>query len=182
MCHRTGKYTVWRDVRASFSPKIFTCWGREGVNYPRKCTRLSLQRCGSCHDVLPRRTFCVHHTIMHQFSVLVIATCLYACVFSCNLPSALLAEWPGSFTRCCRRDGGGRDREITVSRERGLTLLFGDPFHTEPGTGGELSTMNGSDDVRVLNPAWLVDCHTHIINIGWLSHTSVALVDCHTPH
>ena len=51
-------------------------------------------------------------------------------------------------------------------RKRGLTLLFGDPFHTEPGTGGELSTMNGSDDVRVLSPAWLVDCHTHIINIG----------------
>ena len=38
-------------------------------------------------------------------------------MFSCNLPPALLAEWPGSFTCYCGNTGGGMDTEIRVSTE-----------------------------------------------------------------
>ena len=44
--------------------------------------------------------FCVHHTTMHQFTVLLHLKphTLGACVFSCNLlPPALFAEWQVSF-------------------------------------------------------------------------------------
>ena len=45
-----------------------------------------------------RRAFYVHiHTTVHQFTVSLHAKqhTYGACVFSCNLPPALLAEWPG---------------------------------------------------------------------------------------
>ena len=50
-----------------------------------------------------RRTFCVHHAIMHLFTVslhakLIRMGCVCVC---CNLPPARLAEWPGSFTCYC---------------------------------------------------------------------------------
>ena len=38
-------------------------------------------------------------------------------MFSCNLPPALLAEWPGFFTCYCGNTGGGTDTEIRVSTE-----------------------------------------------------------------
>jgi len=38
-------------------------------------------------------------------------------MFSCNLPSALLAEWPGSFTCYCGNMGGGTNTKIRVSTE-----------------------------------------------------------------
>ena len=41
MCYRTGKYTVCRCVRASFSPEI-TWWGSEGVNIRRKNSRTAI--------------------------------------------------------------------------------------------------------------------------------------------
>ena len=54
-----------------------------------------------CHlKVLPsRRTFCVHHTSIHQFTVSLYSTphTQGACVFRCNLSFALLAERPGYF-------------------------------------------------------------------------------------
>ena len=60
---------------------------------------------GWCHMklLLSRRTFCVHHTTMHQCieSLHSKPHTYVACVFSCNLPYALLAEWPGSFTCYC---------------------------------------------------------------------------------
>ena len=44
-------------------------------------------------------TFCVHYTTMHHvMSLHAKSHTLGACVFSCNLPPALLAEWPGSST------------------------------------------------------------------------------------
>ena len=58
--------------------------------------------------LLPSRcTFCVHHTTMHQFTVsLHLKPCMLgACVFSCNLPLALLAEWVGSFMCYCGNVG-----------------------------------------------------------------------------
>ena len=59
-------------------------------------------------EMLPfRRRFCVHHSTMHQVIV-----SLHSkphrqgvCVFSSNLPPALLAEWPGSFTCYCGNTG-----------------------------------------------------------------------------
>ena len=46
---------------------------------------------------------CAHHTTMHQFTVSLHSNVhrLDVCVFSCNLPPALLAEWPGSVTGYC---------------------------------------------------------------------------------
>jgi len=54
---------------------------------------------GWCHMKLQpsRHKFCVHHTTMHHVTPCK-ATNVRLCVFSCNLPPALLAEWPGSFT------------------------------------------------------------------------------------
>ena len=37
--------------------------------------------------------------------------------FGCNLPPALLAEWPGSFMCYCSNMGNGTDTEIRVSTE-----------------------------------------------------------------
>ena len=51
-----------------------------------------------------RRTFHIHHTTMHQFTVSPRSKShariikYGVCVFNCNLPSAVWAEWPGSFT------------------------------------------------------------------------------------
>ena len=42
------------------------------------------------------------------------------CVFSCNLPPALLAEWPGSFT--CYRGNTGWNGDRSKSQHRKLTL------------------------------------------------------------
>ena len=63
-------------------------------------------------EMLPfRREFCVHHSSMHQ-----VTASLHSkphrqgvCVFSRNLPPALLAEWLGSF-RCYCGDTGVEHR------------------------------------------------------------------------
>ena len=64
---------------------------------------------GRCHVklLLSHCMFCLHHTAMHQFTV-----SLYLklhtegpCVFSCNLPHALLAGWLGPFTCNCGNTG-----------------------------------------------------------------------------
>ena len=47
--------------------------------------------------------FCVHHSTMHNVTPCK-STCIgsmAACMFSCNLPPALLAEWPGSLRSYC---------------------------------------------------------------------------------
>ena len=61
---------------------------------------------GWCHMKLQpsQRKFCVHHTTMHHVTSCK-ATYVGVCVFSCNLPPALLAEWPGSFTCYCGNTG-----------------------------------------------------------------------------
>ena len=61
---------------------------------------------GWCHmELLPsRRTFCVHHTTMHHVTSCK-ATYVRCMRVSCNLPPALLAEWPGSFTCHCGNTG-----------------------------------------------------------------------------
>ena len=75
---------------------------------------------GWCHVklLLSRRRLCVHHSTIHQFTVSVAIhskshNMQGACMFSCNLPPALLAEWPGSFMCYC----SGTDTEIRVSTE-----------------------------------------------------------------
>ena len=58
---------------------------------------------GRCHvKLLPsRRVLCTsyNHAPCH------IISCKATYVFNCNLPPALLAEWPGSFTCYCRETG-----------------------------------------------------------------------------
>ena len=50
--------------------------------------------------------FCVHHIARHHFMSLHAKLHVSgACVFSCNMPPALLAEWPGSFTCYCSNTG-----------------------------------------------------------------------------
>ena len=53
------------------------------------------------------------YTSMHQLTRSLYSKPLY-CVFSCNLPPALLAEWPGSFL-CYSGNSGGVDTEMWVS-------------------------------------------------------------------
>ena len=60
--------------------------------------------------MLPFRCkFCVYHSTMHQVTVSLHSKPhihrLDVCVFSCNLPPALLPEWPGSFTCYCGNTG-----------------------------------------------------------------------------
>ena len=54
------------------------------------------------------------------------------CLFSCNLPHALLAECPGSFTCYCNNllHGGGTDTEI--SQQRKLTINGEENSHAAP--------------------------------------------------
>ena len=59
-----------------------------------------------CHvKLLPSwRTFCAHpynHAPVYSVTSFKATYARFACVFSCNLPPALLAEWPGSFTCYC---------------------------------------------------------------------------------
>ena len=63
-------------------------------------------------------TFFVHHTTMHHVASLHAKPHTHsACiVFNCNLPPALLAEWPGSFMCYCS-NVGGTDTEIRTSTE-----------------------------------------------------------------
>ena len=62
----------------------------------------------SCH----LDAFCVHHTTMHH-----VTSCKATCVFSCNLPPALLAEWPGSFMCYCGNTEVERISEMRISTE-----------------------------------------------------------------
>ena len=73
---------------------------------------------GWCHVKLPpsRRTFCVHHTTTHQFTMSLHSK-PHECTFICNLPPALLEEWPGSFTGYCGNTGERNDTEIRVDTD-----------------------------------------------------------------
>ena len=64
--------------------------------------------------------FCVHHATMHHVTSRKATYTKGVCVFSCNLPPALLAEWPGSFTCYCSNMGWNRYRN--KSQHRKLTL------------------------------------------------------------
>ena len=60
-----------------------------------------------------------HVTTMHHVTLLHAKPYMYgACVFSCNLPPALLAEWLGSFTCYC----GNTERYRKTSQHREFTL------------------------------------------------------------
>jgi len=69
--------------------------------YPSKWCTYSAGMAGATWNCCCFGAFCVHHTTMHHMSLHAKPHTLGACVFSCNLPPALLAEWPGSFTCYC---------------------------------------------------------------------------------
>ena len=98
-------------VSVDVKHRVYLLYNAFFFKYPPKwCTYGAvLLLHGCCHVKLlqSRRMFCVHHATMHQFTV-----SLYSkphtqgtCVFNCNLPPALLAEWPRSFTCCCGKTG-----------------------------------------------------------------------------
>ena len=84
---------------------------------------LYLQRCFVVTQLVPHETatFWVHHTTKHNVTSLHARPhTLGAWVFSYNLPQALLAELPGSFTCYSGNMGwgaGGTDTEVRVSTE-----------------------------------------------------------------
>ena len=90
----------------------------ENIVYNTTFTTLFGLLHGRCHV---KKSFCLgafsaHRTTMHH------ATSLHAkqhtqgaCVYSCNMPPALLAEWPGSFTCYCGN---------TVTQENTFHLLL----------------------------------------------------------
>ena len=59
--------------------------------------------------------FCVHHTTMHHVTSCK-ATYVKCCMFSHNLPPALLAEWLGSFTCYCGNTGWNGDRNESAQK------------------------------------------------------------------
>ena len=72
-------------------------------------------------------TFCVLHTTMHYITSLHTQPHIYGvCVFSCNLPPTLLAEWLGSFTDYCSNKGLGPKLwpVHTYSKWPGSTLIL----------------------------------------------------------
>jgi len=66
---------------------------------------------GCCIDSAMKNCCCLgmiyaRHTTMHLVMSLHTKPHTWGtCMFSCNLPTALLAEWPGSFTCCCGNTG-----------------------------------------------------------------------------
>ena len=66
-----------------------------------------------------QRTFCVHHTTMHKFTVSSHSKPHRkgAYLFRCTLLPALLAEWLWSSTCYCSNTGGGMNTKIRVSTE-----------------------------------------------------------------
>ena len=63
-------------------------------------------------------------------SVYIIQPCTHMHAFSCNLPSALLAKWPGSVTCYCSTMGTwyqnkSQHRKLTLEKEILLLLLLG---------------------------------------------------------
>ena len=83
-----------------------------------------LQRChisGATWNCCRFGTFLLHRTTMHHVTSLHAKPYTSgACMFSCNLPPALLPEWPGSFTCYSAVIRGGTDTEIIVITERWL--------------------------------------------------------------
>ena len=75
----------------------------------------------------------MHHTTVHELTVSFRAEPHKqgACVFSCNLPPALLAEYPGSFPCYCGNTGwnGYRSKshhmKLTIGKKTILPLLPG---------------------------------------------------------
>ena len=64
--------------------------------------------------------FCIHDATIHHVTSCKATYVRCTCV-SCNLPPALLAEWPGSFMCCCGNTGEW-NRYENRSQHRKLTL------------------------------------------------------------
>ena len=79
-------------------------------------------------------------------------------VFICNLPSALLSEWPGSFVCYCSNMGVERIlkirvRKLTLEKKILLPLLWGlEPDHESYALTTELSPLPCSPSWPLLQP------------------------------
>ena len=67
---------------------------------PKLCT-YSAGMAGATWNCSRLGAFCVHHTTMHHVTSCKATYRKGVCMFSCNLPPALLVVWPGSFTCYC---------------------------------------------------------------------------------
>ena len=72
--------------------------------------------------------FCVHSTTMHQFTVLFEAIYVGCMCHSCNLPPALLADWPRSFMCYCA-DWHGCKWNVGFNVYRYHTRVLGTEVH-----------------------------------------------------
>ena len=82
-----------------FIARIFNING-SGVLIALSACCMAGAKWNCCHL---RRKFCIHHSTVNQFTASLHSKPhrYGVCVFSFNLPPALLAEWPGSFTCYC---------------------------------------------------------------------------------
>ena len=112
-----------------------------------------------------RRKFCVYHSTMHPFTV-----SLHSkphrqgvCVFGCNLPPALLAEWPGFLraTGVTRGSNGYRNnsqhRKLTLEKKILPPLLPG----LEPGTFRSRVRRSNHWAIPAPRVCLAVTCHLH---------------------
>ena len=112
------------------------------------------------------RPFFVHHTTIHQFTVTLYLKPhighMVACVFSCNLPPALLAECLASFTCYCGNMGpDGMDTKIRISTEswplrRKFSWCSCRESNTHPFSHGSVTLL----------PSYRCSCHD-LVNSAW---------------
>ena len=102
--------------------------------YPPKWCTYSAGMAGATWNCCHLGTFCVHHTTMHH-----VTSCKAtygACIFSSNLPTALLATWPGTFM--CYFGNTGVERilkqESAQKGDPGEENSPADPAEFEPAT------------------------------------------------
>ena len=102
--------------------------------YPPKWCTHSAGMAGATWNCCHLGTFCVHHTTMHH-----VTSCKAtygACIFSSNLPTALLAAWPGTFM--CYFGNTGVERilkqESAQKGDPGEEKSPADPAEFEPAT------------------------------------------------
>ena len=71
-----------------------TCFLEHVFEYPMKWCVYSTDMVDATWKCCHLGMFCVHHTTMHHV-ISCNATTFHVCMFSCNLPPALLVEWLG---------------------------------------------------------------------------------------
>ena len=111
---------LWRMFNSSF-PACFFFFFKVEISL---CTLIPLFRPGSVHSGSVRWDNCgwifpdeSHVSLFPDRFPLRLCWVKAVCVFRCNPPPALLAEWPGSFVCHCSNTGGWNGHWISVSTQ-----------------------------------------------------------------